>query len=55
MGFMGGKKLYEKMMEIHWERDRIMAVALVFEKDVLSMICIYSPQGRRSLEEEQCL
>ena len=32
--------------------DRVMAVVLVFEEDVLWLICGYAPQSGRSLEEK---
>ena len=33
--------------------DRVMAVVLVFEKDVLRLICGYAPQSGGSLEAKQ--
>ena len=33
--------------------DRVMAFVVVFEEDVLRLICGCAPQGGRSLEENQ--
>ena len=35
--------------------DRVMTLVVVFEEDVLRLICGYAPQNGRSLEEKQSL
>ena len=32
------------MVEIRKVNDRVMAVVLVFEEDLLRLICVYAPQ-----------
>ena len=44
------KKLSE-VVEVRRRRDKVVAVVLVFEKDVLMLICGYALQSRRSFEE----
>ena len=41
------------MVEIRRVSNGVMAVVLVFEVDVLRLICGYAPQSGRSLEEKQ--
>ena len=33
--------------------DRVMAVVLIFEEDVLRLICGYAPQNGRRLDKKQ--
>ena len=40
------------MVKVRRVSDRVIIV-VVFEEDVLRLICGYAPQGRRSLEEKQ--
>ena len=35
--------------------DGVMTVVLVFEEEVLRLICGYAPQSGRSVEEKQAL
>ena len=39
-----------KVVEVRTVSDRLIAVVLVFEKDVLRMTCGYAPQIGRRLE-----
>ena len=49
-----GVLVKEELCEKVWKlSDRDMAVVLVIEEDVLRLMCGYSPQGGRSLEEKQ--
>ena len=41
------------MVEVRRVSDRMMTVVVVFEEDVLRLICGYAPQSGRSLEEKQ--
>ena len=40
------------MVDVRRVSDRVMTV-VVFEENVLKLICAYAPQSRRSLEEKQ--
>ena len=40
------------MVEVRWVSDRVMTV-VVFEEDVLRLVCGYVLQGGRSFEEKQ--
>ena len=51
VGDMVKDELCEKVVEVRKASDRVMTV-VVFEKDVLGMICGYAPQGGRRLEEK---
>ena len=42
------EKLCEKIVEVQRKSDRVMAKVLVFEEEVISVICAYAPQMRRS-------
>ena len=48
MGVMIMEELRE-VIEVRRMRDRVMVVVLVFEEDVLSLIC-----GQRQLLEDKC-
>ena len=50
-GVMVKEELCEKVGEVRMASDRVMAV-VVFEVDVLRLICGYAPQGGRGLEEK---
>ena len=52
--FMVKEELCEKMVRVTMVGDRVMTV-VVFEEDVLRLICGYVPQGGRSSEEKQHL
>ena len=47
------KELCKKVVEVGSVSDRVLTVVVVFEEDVLRLICWYAPQIGRSLEEEQ--
>ena len=51
IGGVGDKmnELCEKMVKVRIVSDRVMAVGLVVEQDVLSLTCGYVPQSGRSL------
>ena len=55
MGVMVKEELCEKVVEVRWVSDRVMAVVLVFEEDVLRLTCGYALQSGRSLEEKLSL
>ena len=41
------------MLEVGRVSDRVMTVVVVFEEDVLRLICGYAPQSGKSLDEKQ--
>ena len=47
------EELCEKVVEVRRVSDRVMAVVVIFEEDVLRLICGCAPQSGRSLEEKQ--
>ena len=47
MGVMVKEELCEKLVEVRRVSDRMMTL-VVFEEDVLRLICGYAPQGGRS-------
>ena len=50
MGVVVKGELCKKVVEVS---DRVMAVVLVFEEDVLWLICGYAPQSGRRFKEKQ--
>ena len=42
------KELCKKVVEVRKKSDKIMAVMLVFEVEVIRVICAYAPRVRRS-------
>ena len=46
------EELCEKMVEVRRLSDRVMTVSVVFEEDVLRLICGYVPQCGRCLVEK---
>ena len=53
VGVMVKDKLCENMVEVRRVSDRVMTVVVLFEEDVLRLICGYAPQSGRRLEEKQ--
>ena len=48
---IGSVGIMVKVAEVRKVSDIVMAVMMVFEVDVLRLICDYAPQGGRCLEE----
>ena len=44
------ENLCEKVVEVRWVSDNVMTVLVVFEGDVLRLICGYAPQSGRDFE-----
>ena len=40
-------------MEIRWVSDRVITVELIYEEDVLRLICWYSLRSGKCIEEKQ--
>ena len=53
VGVMVKEEQCEKVMEVRRISDRMMTIAVVFEEDVLRLICGLAPQSGRSLYEKQ--
>ena len=53
VGAMVKEELCENMAEVRMVSDRVMTLAVVFEEDVLRLICGYAPKSGKSLEEKQ--
>ena len=47
------QELCEKVVEVRWISDTVMTFVIVFEENVLRLICGYVPQSGRRLEENQ--
>ena len=48
------EELCEKVVEVRSKNDRVMAMVLVFEEEVIGVICAYAPQvGRSECEKDQ--
>ena len=44
----------EKVVEVERKMDRVMAMVLAFEKEVIRVICAYAPKvGRSECEKDQ--
>ena len=39
------EELCEKMVEVRWVSDSVITLVVVFEDDVLRLICWYAPQN----------
>ena len=48
-------KLYQKMVEVRIKSDKVMTVVLVFEEDMLRLICVYIPQSERSKKKSSMM
>ena len=55
MGVMVKDDLCKMVVEVRRVGDRVMAVVLFFEENVLILICWYAVQSGRSLDEKQSL
>ena len=53
MGVIVKEELCDMVVEVRRVSDRVITV-VVFEEDVLRLICGYAPQCGRSLAEKQC-
>ena len=51
VGVMVKDELCEKVVEVRRVSDRLMSVFVVFEEDVLRLICGYAPQSGSGFEE----
>ena len=49
------EELCEEVVEVGLVSDTVMTVVVVFEEDVLRLVCGYAPQSGRSLEFKQSL
>ena len=47
------EELCEKVVDVRRVSDRVMTVVVVYEEDMLRLICAYDLQSGRSLEEKQ--
>ena len=54
MDIMVKEEMCEEVVEVRRVSDRVMTV-VVFEEDVLRLICWYAPQSGRNFCEEQSL
>ena len=54
MGILVKKELCEKVVEVRRRCNRVMAIGLVFEEEVVRVICAYAPQsGKPDAEKER--
>ena len=54
VGTLVKEELGEKVVEVRRQSDRVMAMVLVFEEEVIRVICVYAPQvGRSECEKDQ--
>ena len=51
VGVMVKEELYETELEVRWVSDRLMTAVVVFEEDVLRLICGYALLSGRCFEE----
>ena len=53
VGVMVKEELCEKVIEVRRRSDRVMAVVLVFEEEVVRVICGYGPQSGRDSDDKE--
>ena len=53
VGIMVKEELCEKVVEVRRRCDRVMAIGLVFEEEVVRVICAYAPQSGKPDAEER--
>ena len=54
VGVLVKEELCEKVVEVRRKSDRVMAIVMAFEEEVVRVICGYAPQrGRIDVEKEQ--
>ena len=54
VGILMKEELCEKVVEVQRKSDRMTAMVLVFEEEVIIVICAYAPQvGRSECEKDQ--
>ena len=54
VGILVKEELCEKAVEVRRRCDRVMAIELVFEEEVVRVICAYAPQsGKPDAEKER--
>ena len=47
------KELYKKVVEVRRRCDRVMGIGLVFEEEVVRVICAYAPQSGKPDSEKE--
>ena len=55
VGILVKERLCEKVEEVRRKSDKVMAMGLVFEEEVIRVICAYAPQVGRSECERSIL
>ena len=53
MGVLVKEELCEKMLEVRRASDRVMTIVVVFEEDLLRLICGYPQKSGINFEEKQ--
>lgn len=54
VGVLVKEELCEKVVEVRRRNDRVMTIVMVFEEEVVRLICGYAPQSGRTREEKEC-
>ena len=55
VGILVKERLCEKVVEVRRKSDKVMAIGLVFDEEVIRVICAYAPQVGRSECEKSIL
>ena len=53
VGILVKEKLCEKVVEVRRRCDRVMAIGLAFEEEVVTVICVYAPQSEKPDAEKE--
>ena len=53
MGILVKEELCENVVEVRRRCDRVMAIGLVFQKEVVRVICVYAPQSGKPDAEQR--
>ena len=53
VGILVKEELCEKVVEVRRRCDKVMAIGLVFEEEVVRVICAYAPQSGKPVAEKE--
>ena len=55
VGVLAEEELHDEVHEVRRINDRVMSLAIVFEEEVVGVVCAYTPQSGKSIEEKYFL
>ena len=55
VGVLVREEQYDEVVEVRRVNDRVMSLVIVFEEEVVRVVCACTPQIGKSTEEKKCI